>query len=197
MSLFIILNRILRTLVVGVGLLALWMLWERREAARPWMDLYVVWEAAGYRLPPPLSPTPVVVTKVLAENVIQIRDTNGVAWNVGLAGLGGVSTEGQEVFWRQFATQTRTNLADRLVGRRIGFAFSATQPNHTGLGFVYLGTNSESLALDLVARGRLRWLEDSTRMLPLGEQVLLKGADRQAREQKVGLWKRASGLENR
>lgn len=191
MSVFVLLNRALRALVLGLLALAVWMLWERRESARPWVDLYSVWEDAGYRVPDPLPSTPAVVTKVLTENILQVRDTNGITWNVGLAGLGGVLVDGQDPRWRKFASETRTNLAERLMGRSIRMDWTETQPNRTGLGFVYLGTNSESLAVDLVSKGRLRWLEASSRMLPLREQAQLKGADRRARAQKVGLWKMA------
>ncbi|MEN9674871.1 MAG: hypothetical protein RIS76_767 [Verrucomicrobiota bacterium] len=192
MSVFVLLNRGLRFLIVSMVLLALWMVWERRERARPWLDLYVVWDEAGYRIPPPLSRTPAVVTRVVSENVLQIRDTNGVTWNVGLAGLGGVLTDGVEPRWRRFANQTRTNLTEQLVGSPVLISFTETQVNRTGMGFVYLGTNAESLALDLVSHGRLRWLKDSTRMLPLTEQAKLKGVDRQARKDQIGLWKIAA-----
>ncbi|MBN8247882.1 MAG: hypothetical protein J0L84_10610, partial [Verrucomicrobia bacterium] len=94
MSLFVALNRLMRAAVIGLACLALWMVWERRERARPWLDLYSVWEGAGHDTPPSLPLTPVVVTKVLEENVVQVRDTNRVVWNVGLAGLGGVLTDG-------------------------------------------------------------------------------------------------------
>ena len=189
MSIFLLLNRALRVLVVGLGILGVWMVWERRERARPWMDLYVVWEQAGYRSPPGISSSPAVVTKVLTENVLQVRDTNGVIWNIGLAGLGGVLVDLEDPRMRRFASETRTNLAERLVGQPVTLALTDAQPNRTGMGFVYVGTNSESLAIDLVSRGRLRWLEESTRMLPLREQALLKGADRRARGEKVGLWR--------
>jgi len=192
MSLFVALNRLLRAVVVGIALLALWMLWERRGWARPWVDLYVLWEDAGYRVPEPMPLMPVTVIKVLEENVIQVRDTNRAVWNVGLAGLGGVLTEGVAPRWRQFATETRTNLASRLAGKPLQLAFTETAANRTARGFFYWSTNRESLALELVSSGRLRWLEESTRMLPLREQVLLKGADRRARETQVGLWQGAS-----
>ncbi|MFO1457902.1 MAG: hypothetical protein U1G08_00735 [Verrucomicrobiota bacterium] len=189
MNLFLLLNRVLRVTVLGLGLLALWALWERRERARPLVDLYVVWEGAGYRLPPPLDRAPVVVTRAVTENVIQVKDTNGLAWNVGLAGLGGVYTDEQDPRWRSFALQTRSNLTLSLVGRSASLAIVSTQSNRTALGFLYVGTNSQNLAMDLVTEGRLRWLEDSTRMLPLREQALLRAADRRARRERVGLWR--------
>lgn len=191
MNLFLFLNRVVRITVLGLGLVALWMLWERRERARPLLDLYVVWEGAGYRLPAPMDRTPVVVTRAITENVLQVKDTNGLAWNVGLAGLGGVFTDGQDPRWRSFAVQTRSNLMMSLVGRNASLALVSTQSNLTGLGFLYVGTNSQNLAVDLVAEGRLRWLEDSARMLPLREQALLRAADRRAREERLGLWRSA------
>jgi hypothetical protein len=189
MNLFLLLNRVLRITVLGLGLVALWALWERRERARPLLDLYVVWEGAGYRVPPPMDRTPVVVTRAVTENVIQVKDTNGLAWNVGLAGLGGVFTDGQDPRWRSFALQTRSNLMMSLVGRSAALAVVSTQSNRTALGFLYIGTNSQNLAVDLVTTGRLRWLEDSARMLPLREQALLRAADRRARGERVGLWR--------
>ncbi|MCW5557680.1 MAG: hypothetical protein KIT22_07600 [Verrucomicrobiae bacterium] len=189
MNLFVFLNRLLRAAVIGLVLLAVWMLWDRRGWARPWVDLYVVWEEAGYRAPDPPALTPVTVVKVLEENVIQVRDTNRVVWNVGLAGLGGVLTDGVSPQWRRFATETRTNLAAQLTGKSLQLAFTETAANRTARGFFYWSTNRESLALELVSSGRLRWLEESTRMLPLREQVMLKGADRRAREDQAGLWK--------
>lgn len=192
MSLFVALNRLLRAAVIGLACLALWMVWERRERARPWLDLYSLWEAAGYEIPDPLPLVPVTVTKVLEENVVQVRDTNRVVWNIGLAGLGGVLTDGVAPQWRLFATETRTNLAARLAGQPMFLAFTETAANRTGRGFLYWSTNRESLALELVSSGRLRWLEESTRMLPLWDQVLLKGADRRARAAQVGLWKGVS-----
>lgn len=168
--------------------LAVWMVWERRERARPVVDLYSAWEMAGYQVPESSPPTTVVMTRVLSENVVQVRDTNGVVWNVGLAGLGGVLTEGVAPRWRGFANETRTNLMVQLTGQPIQLVFTDAQPNHTGMGFFYLGSKSESLALDLVSRGRLRFLADSARMLPLTEQAQLKGADRKTRQDRVGLW---------
>jgi len=192
MSVFVLLNRGLRCLILGMVLLALWLVWERRERARPWLDLYVVWDEVDYRIPPPLPRIPAVVTRVVSENVLQVRDTNGVTWNVGLAGLGGVLTDGVEPRWQRFANQTRTNLTEQLVGNPVLIAFTETQVNRTGMGFFYIGTNSESLALDLVSRGRLRWLKESTRMLPLNEQAKLKAIDRRARQDQIGLWKIAA-----
>ncbi|MBL9174023.1 MAG: hypothetical protein JNL10_10855 [Verrucomicrobiales bacterium] len=189
MNVFLVLNRVLRIAVLGLGLGALWMLWERRERARPLLDLYVVWEGVGYRVPPPLERTPVVVTRAITENVLQVKDTNGLAWNVGLAGLGGVFTDGQDPRWRSFALQTRSNLMVSLVGRSASLAIVSSQSNRTALGFLYVGTNSQNLAVDLVTDGRLRWLEDSTRMLPLREQALLRAADRRARGERLGLWR--------
>lgn len=191
MNVFIFLNRVLRITVLGLGLVALWMLWERRERARPLLDLYVVWEGAGYRLPAPLDRTPVVVTRAITENVLQVKDTNSLVWNMGLAGLGGVFADGQDPRWRSFALQTRSNLMADLVGRNAALAVVSTQNNRTGLGFLYVGTNSHNLAIDLVAEGRLRWLEDSTRMLPLREQAMLRAADRRARGERLGLWRSA------
>ncbi|MBX3732815.1 MAG: hypothetical protein KF791_09480 [Verrucomicrobiae bacterium] len=188
MSLFLALNRLLRALVVGLMLLGVWMLWERRERARPWLDLYVLWEACGYKAPPPVDTTPVLVVKVLAENVIQARDTNKVVWNVGLEGLRGAVTDGDTPRLRKFAYATQTNLTGRLVGRTVDLAITQTLPDRVARGFVYEGTNASSLALELVASGRLRWVEDSTRMLPLREQVALRGADRRARDEGLGLW---------
>jgi|GEM_PF-2497763 len=182
----------LHRLVQGILLLllagALWLLWEHRERGRPLVDLYVAWEGAGYHRPDPLPRSRGTVTRIVEENVVEVLDREGRTWNVGLNGLGAVMGDGRDPVRRRFALATRTNLTERLIGRPVEMAWVTTNANRTALGFAYLGTNYLNLAVELVETGRLRWIPEDTRMLPLLEQMRLRGADRRARIEKIGLW---------
>ncbi len=184
------LHRVMQGILLALLAGALWLVWENRERGRPLVDLYVVWEDAGYHRPDPLPRSRGTVTRVLEENVVQFRDQNGVVWNVGLTGLAGVGGDGRDPVRRSFAMATRTNLSQTLIGRPVQMAWVSTNADRTALGFAYLGTNSQSIALDLVVTGRLRWMPADTRALPLGEQMRLRAADRRARTEGIGLWER-------
>lgn len=188
MSVFKLLNRLVRAALLALLAGALWMLWENRERGRPLVDLYVMWEGAGYRRPDPLPRSRGTVARVIEENVVQFRDEQGGVWNVGLSGLAGVGGDGRDPVRRQFALATRTNLTAQLVGKPLEMAWVATNADRTALGFIYWGSRTQSLALDLVGQGRLRWMPEDTRRLPLWEQVRLRAADRKARAEGIGLW---------
>lgn len=185
---FHLLHRLIQGVLALLLAWAMFLLWQHRELGLPLVDLYVAWEGADYHSPDLLPRSRGTVSRILEENVVEFRDREGRIWNVGLAGLGAIGGDGRDPVRRKFAQATRTNLVELLVGRPVEMAWITTNANRTGLGFIYLGTNSQSLALQLVEEGRLRWMPADTRVLPLLEQMRLRGADRRARTKQAGLW---------
>lgn len=188
MTFFQAMHRVWQALVAGLLLGALFWIWTERERGRPVVDVVAMWNANDWKVPEPLTQANGVVTKVMEENVVQLRDDQGVLWNVGLEGLAGVYGDGRDPVRRRFAATTKSNLTEQIQGQTVTIGWSLVQPNRTGLGFVYLGTNHQSLAVQKVADGRLRWDPAKTRVLPLREQAALRAADRLARQGRRGLW---------
>ncbi|HAB18444.1 MAG TPA: thermonuclease family protein [Verrucomicrobiota bacterium] len=191
---FRFLNRCLHGIVWLLLAGAVWLVWSNRELGLPLVDLYVAWDKAGFHSPAPLSRNPGTVGRIISENIVEFRDQEGRAWNVGLQALSGVDSNGRDPMRKQFALATRTNLAELLVGRRVEMAWVSTNSNRTGMGFVYVDKHPQTVAIELVRDGRLRFLEEDARNLPLLEQMRLRGADRKARNEQRGLWARDLGL---
>ena len=185
---FQFLHRVMKLSVVALWLSMAFLVWQQRERGRPLVDLYEAWRDAGYQEPQPLPRLEGTVLRVLGENTIQLKATNGITYNLTMAGtadLGPVGTP--EPGRRQFAAETSSNLSTRLVGQPVEFAYTLLQANHTGVGFAYVGTNRLSVTLALVAEGRGKLMPQALRVLPLREQLALRAADRAAQAERQGL----------
>jgi endonuclease YncB( thermonuclease family) len=184
---FLILHRLMKATVVALLLAAAWWLWSRREAARPLVDYYQVWEAAGYREPEPLPRLKGTVTRAVSDTSLYLRDDRGRVWAVGLTGFFGVDAATREPVLRRLAAESRTNL-HALAGQPVELAFTLTNANRTALGYLYVGTNQFGIAEQFVAAGRWKAATDGAKPLPLKEQVRLRAVERLARSNRRGLW---------
>jgi endonuclease YncB( thermonuclease family) len=184
---FLLLHRLMKATVVALLLAAAWWLWSRREAARPLVDYYQVWEAAGYREPEPLPRLKGTVTRAVSDTSLYLRDDRGRVWAVGLTGFFGVDAATREPVLRRLAAESRTNL-QALAGQPVELAFTLTNANRTALGYLYVGTNQFGIAEQFVAAGRWKAATDGAKPLPLKEQVRLRAVERLARSNRRGLW---------
>ena len=184
---FLTLHRLMKATVVALLLAAAWWLWSRREAARPLVDYYQVWEAAGYREPEPLPRLKGTVTRAVSDTSLYLRDDRGRVWAVGLTGFFGVDAATREPLLRRLAAESRTNL-QALAGQPVELAFTLTNVNRTALGYLYVGTNQFGIAEQFVAAGRWKAATDGAKPLPLKEQVRLRAVERLARSNQRGLW---------
>ncbi len=184
---FLLLHRLMKAAVLGLMLMAAWWLWSRREAARPLVDYYQVWEAAGYREPEPLPRLKGTVTRAVSDTSLYLRDDRGRVWAVGLTGFFGVDAATREPVLRRLAAESRTNL-HALAGQPVELAFTLTNANRTALGYLYVGTNQFGIAEQFVAAGRWKAATDGAKPLPLKEQVRLRAVERLARSNRRGLW---------
>lgn len=184
---FLALHRLMKAAVLGLMLAACWWLWTKREAARPLVDYYQVWEAAGYREPEPLPRLKGTVTRAVSDTSLYLRDDRGRVWAVGLTGFFGVDPATRDPRLRRLAAESRTNL-NALAGQPVELAFTQTNANRTALGYLYVGTNQFGLAEEFVLAGRWRAAPEGLRPLPLTEQVRLRAAERAARSNQRGLW---------
>jgi endonuclease YncB( thermonuclease family) len=184
---FLLLHRLMKATVVALLLAGAWWLWSRREAARPLVDYYQVWEAAGYREPEPLPRLKGTVTRAVSDTSLYLRDDRGRVWAVGLTGFFGVDAATREPVLRRLAAESRTNL-HALAGQPVELAFTLTNANRTALGYLYVGTNQFGIAEQFVAAGRWKAATDGAKPLPLKEQVRLRAVERLARSNRRGLW---------
>ena len=184
---FLLLHRLMKATVVALLLAGAWWLWSRREAARPLVDYYQVWEAAGYREPEPLPRLKGTVTRAVSDTSLYLRDDRGRVWAVGLTGFFGVDAATREPVLRRLAADSRTNL-HALAGQPVELAFTLTNANRTALGYLYVGTNQFGIAEQFVAAGRWKAATDGAKPLPLKEQVRLRAVERLARSNRRGLW---------
>jgi endonuclease YncB( thermonuclease family) len=184
---FLLLHRLMKATVVALLLAGAWWLWSRREAARPLVDYYQVWEAAGYREPEPLPRLKGTVTRAVSDTSLYLRDDRGRVWAVGLTGFFGVDATTREPVLRRLAAESRTNL-QALAGQPVELAFTLTNANRTALGYLYVGTNQFGIAEQFVAAGRWKAATDGAKPLPLKEQVRLRAVERLARSNRRGLW---------
>ena len=186
---FLFLHRLMKLGVVALWLGMAFLLWQQRERGRPLLDLYEAWRDAGYQRPPPLPRLDGTVVQVLGENAIQLKTTNGLTYNLGLAGVAGMDpATARQPGLRQFAAETRSNLTVRLAGQPVSFAHTLLQANRTGVGFAYVGPDQVNLTTELVAEGRVKLAPQAVRVLPFREQLTLRAADRLARYERRGLW---------
>jgi len=184
---FLALHRLMKAAVLGLMLAGCWWLWTKREVARPLVDYYEVWEAAGYREPEPLPRLKGTVTRAVSDTSLYLRDDRGRVWAVGLTGFFGVDPATRDPRLRRLAAESRTNL-NALAGQPVELAFTQTNANRTALGYLYVGTNQFGLADEFVQAGRWRSAPEGLRPLPLKEQVRLRAAERAARSNQRGLW---------
>ncbi len=184
---FLALHRLMKAAVLGLLFAACWWLWTKREAARPLVDYYQVWEAAGYREPEPLPRLKGTVTRAVSDTSLYLRDDRGRVWAVGLTGFFGVDPATRDPLLRRLAAESRTNL-HALAGQPVELAFTVTNATRTALGYLYVGTNEFGLAEQFVAAGRWRVAPAGAKPLPLKEQVRLRAVERLARSNRRGLW---------
>jgi hypothetical protein len=170
------LNRLMKLAVVLAWAGAAFLLWTQRERGRPLLDLYLVWKESGYQSPEPLPRVRGDVTRVLAENRIILRGTNGLGYELILAGVPTMSGNSPDRF--KIVLQQRTNLAAQVVGRSAEFAYTLMQPARVGIGFLYVETNSVSLNVEMAEAGKARLSDQVIRLLPLREQAAFRAAVR-------------------
>lgn len=192
---FLFLHRLMKAGVFGLWAAGALWLWTKREAARPLVDYYQVWEAAGYREPEPLPRLSGTVTRAVSDTSVYLRDDRGRVWAVGLTGFFGVEPATRDPLLRRLAAESRTNL-QALAGRPVALALTQTNANRTALGYLYVGTNEFGLADEFVAAGRWRAAPTGTRPLPLREQVRLRASERVGRANQRGLWAGEAVTEN-
>src|SRR5262249_20259449 len=116
------------------------------------------------------------------------KDERGRLWNVRLAALANAATNPSPdtlVFVR-FDAETRTNLTRRLASQPVRVAHTLMNSSGTGIGFIYV--DGQPLHRGLVAEGRLPWISDDARALPVPEQREMRGVARRAQKERVGLW---------
>jgi hypothetical protein len=176
---------LVKAFVVACWIAAALALWTQRERAYPLLDQYQLWRDVNWSPPPPLPRMEATVVRPLSEAMVQIKAADGRLWNVGLLGVGTnnlpITREG--IRWN---AEARTNLAQRLAGRSVEFAWTQTNVTRTALGFVYVdGTNH---LLGAVRDGLLVLKPEDARVLPMGEQYRLRVADRAARADGAGRW---------
>lgn len=184
---FLFLNRLMKAGVFALWLAGAFWLWTERERGRPLLDYYEVWTAAGYRQPEPLPRFQGTFVRAVSDTAVYVRDPQGRIWSFGLIGVSGVDPAARDAQSLKFAAATRTNLTSRLAQLPVQLAFTVTNANRTGLGYLYPGTNDAGVAVELVAEGRWRLHPESARVLPLQEQVRLRAAERLARSNGRGL----------
>ncbi len=194
---FLFLNRVMKTVVVGLWLAAAVWVWSERERGRSLLDWYQAWRDCGYTEPALLPAMDGSVVRVLAPSTVLFRDDGGSTFSLGMVGwIRPDENRTNPKALRIWSAMMMTNLTTRLAGQRCHFACATLQtnwvglqhaPSRTGTGFLYLGTNSINLAFDLVTEGRIRISPTALQMLPLREQVAFRAAARRSSEAGTGL----------
>lgn len=182
---FIFLNRVVRGVVIAFWLAAAFLMWSQRERALPLVDQYQLWRDVNWSQPSPLPRMEATVVRSLGETSVQLKAVDGVLWNVGLVGgeTNGLPLTAAGFKW---SAEARRELAGRLAGRRVEFAWTRTNVTRTALGFLYVdGTNS---LVGAVQDGLLVLKPEDVRVLPVREQYALRLADRAARADGAGRW---------
>jgi hypothetical protein len=182
---FLFLNRLLRLCVITGYLAAAWGIWMQRERARPLWDQYELWRDVNWTSPAPLPRLEVKVVRLLSESIVQVQSADGRPWNLALEAVevGGLPVSKETQLW---SSQNRTNLALQWTGQPASWAWTQTNANRTGRGFLYLaGTN----VLEGVLReGRLGFKPELARVLPIKEQLRLRQANRAGQAAGAGRW---------
>ncbi len=182
---FIFLNRLLKGFVIASWLAAAVALWSQRERARPLVDQYQLWHDVNWSQPSPLPRIDVTAVRMVGATTVQLRTPDRQLLNAGLLALdaSGVPLNPAGMRW---ATGITTNLARRLAGRNVGFAYTLTNASRTGLGFLIVdGTN---LVHEAVREGWFALKPEEARVLPVAEQYQLRLEDRAARAAGAGRW---------
>lgn len=192
---FVFLNRVMRLTVAALLLTGLWLLWGERERARPAWDYFELWRDANWAFAQ--EPARVLVTGqgIYEPLGLQVRDTNGLPWNVGLAAVKplvplGLTLRSSWPKERELGSLLRSNLLAVVKDQPLDLAITVASPNRTAVAFVYAG--SELLQERLLREGWARLEPAEGRTLPLRQQYGLRVAERTARREKRGAW--ADGL---
>ena len=189
---FLFLNRVMKVVVLGLWAAAAAWVWSERERGRPLLDWYQVWHDCGYTEPAPLPRLDGSVVRVLAPSTLLFREEGGATYSLGLVGwILPDANRADPKALRVWSAMMTSNLTQRLVGQTAHFAYATLQtnwvglprvPNRTGTGFLYLGTNTLNLALDLVTEGKIRVSPAALQVLSLREQVAFRAAARRTPE---------------
>lgn len=164
------------------------MLYQQREALSPLRDLG---ELAWHRKPAPAEGHPRLEgrgVRAYSGLGFEFRGTNGVALNIGLAGvvLDGAITNAQNGA-ESLLEAARGHLHQTIAGRPVVIELLVSNPPaRTGLGVAFVeGTNVNVIAL---AQGFGRVQREQIRTLPLRQQWEFLQAERTARREGRGWW---------
>lgn len=188
---FLLLNRVMRLGVALVLLGGVGLLWRERERARPAWDLLELWRDARWEWPAGPARVPVTGLGIYEPLGLQVRDTNGLPWNIGLAAVKpivplGLAGRGARPAEREAADAFRAHLLAAVKGQPLELAVTVSSPSRTAVAFVQAGP--ALLQQRLLAEGWVRLEPAEARLLPLREQYALRVAERTARREKRGGW---------
>ncbi|MFM8357571.1 MAG: hypothetical protein ACKOET_03355 [Verrucomicrobiota bacterium] len=163
----------------------------KAEHARPAWDYFELWRDANWAFADPPARVPVKGQGIYEPLSLQVRDTNGLPWNVGLAAVKplvplGLTVRSPRPAEREVGGAFRTNLLAAVKDQELELAVMVASPNRTAVAFVYAGP--ELLQQRLLAEGWVRLEPAEARLLPLREQYALRLAERTARREKRGGW---------
>ncbi|HTI69311.1 MAG TPA: hypothetical protein VMF06_05070 [Candidatus Limnocylindria bacterium] len=173
---FRILHRILKLGAVSLLIAGGYLLWDRREQARPLLDYYDVWRVAGYSTPVALPVLEGQVTGMASENAIHFKDARGLKYRIVLAGIDAIIP--QNASDAKIRDALRQKIGEQLVGQEGRVCYTMLDATRAGAGFLYLGTNTISYNSEQAAEGNARIPERAMRLLSLREQVYLRNAIR-------------------
>ncbi|MFM1941753.1 MAG: nuclease ue [Verrucomicrobiota bacterium] len=144
---FYIANRILRGTGILLAVGTAWWVWQNREVASPFLNLYEAWRL-GKPAPMRMQTWTVHATKTFDGESFQARTTNGALYTVRLAGVDAPDPSSPSQSVRKQARLSRDFLDRRLGTNQLRVDVTLTNGSRIALGIVYNGkTNLNALCI--------------------------------------------------
>ncbi len=181
-------RRVIIVIVFGLVAAGAVVAYQHREVFQPPIDYYTLWRERGDLQPKIVGHLKGQVTSVVNGDTFRLKDEEGHGYVIRLAGIEAPDwRRARDPVKRELAGSSKTNLISLLMSNQVEIDLTFKTPRRIGIGVAHLGETNVNL--NVAQTGWAAVNRDYIKCLPLNDQYALVRAEREAQDQRRGIWK--------